>query len=157
GYRRWGHNEGDDPSFTQPRMYATIGQQKTVREKFAADLVARGVVKDGEPEAFLKAGLDEVQRIRDLVRQRPDGRQPEDGAVIPSVARNLGPAARDPSQARDDILSWDTLKALNQSLLTFPDWFTINPKLDRALQRRRVAFEKPDARVDWAHAEALAF
>src|SRR5262249_31097762 len=99
----------------------------------------------------------EFQRIRDTVRQRPDGREAEDGAVTPSAARNLGPAARDPTQARDDILSWDTLKALNQSLLTFPDGFTINPKLDRALQRRRVAFEKPDAHVDWAHAEALAF
>jgi 2-oxoglutarate dehydrogenase E1 component len=51
GYRRWGHNEGDDPSFTQPRIYDQVGQQPTVRERFAADLVRRGVLGDGEPAA----------------------------------------------------------------------------------------------------------
>src|SRR5438874_2805984 len=69
GYRRWGHNEGDDPAFTQPRMYAAIERKPTVRERFASDLVQRGVVQAGEPEAFLKAGLDEFQRIRASVRQ----------------------------------------------------------------------------------------
>src|SRR5207248_1715149 len=68
GYRRWGHNEGDDPSFTQPRTYATIEKKQTVREGFATDLVKRGVVRQGDPEAFLKAGLDEFQRIREQVR-----------------------------------------------------------------------------------------
>src|SRR5207244_2295238 len=68
GYRRWGHNEGDDPSFTQPRMYATVDKKPTVREQFAAELVRRGVVRQGDPEAFLKAGLDEFQRIRERVR-----------------------------------------------------------------------------------------
>src|SRR5205814_3716224 len=80
GYRRWGHNEGDDPSFTQPRMYAAIERKPTVRELFAADLVRRGVVRQGDPEAFLKAGLDEFQRIRERVRSSP----PEH--VIPSAA-----------------------------------------------------------------------
>ena len=45
GYRRWGHNEGDDPSFTQPRMYAAVEKKPTVRELFATDLVRRGVVR----------------------------------------------------------------------------------------------------------------
>src|SRR5438132_1056905 len=72
GYRRWGHNEGDDPSFTQPRMYAAVEKQPTVRERFAADLVKRGVVRDGDPAAFLKSGLDEFQRIREGVRRRSD-------------------------------------------------------------------------------------
>src|SRR5205823_7457086 len=69
GYRRWGHNEGDDPAFTQPRMYAAIDKQATVRERFAADLVRRNVVRQGDPQAFLKSGLDEFQRIRESVRQ----------------------------------------------------------------------------------------
>lgn len=148
GYRRWGHNEGDDPSFTQPRMYGAITQQKTVREKFAADLVARGSLQSGEPEALLKAGLDEFQRIRDSVRQRPDGQVAEvNGQVQPEP----------PSGSTLARVDWDTLKHLNQALLTFPENFTVQPKLDRALQRRRVAFERPDAPVDWAHAESLAF
>jgi 2-oxoglutarate dehydrogenase E1 component len=165
GYRRWGHNEGDDPSFTQPRTYAAVGQQRTVREKFAVDLVRRGVVRSGEPEAFLKAGLDEFQRIRDSVRQRSDGRATEpNGTVIPTLSspkgRDLGPRTEIPRLAgspRDNRQDWDTLKRLNQSLLTFPEGFTVHPKLDRPLRRRREAFDRPDAPVDWAHAEMLAF
>jgi 2-oxoglutarate dehydrogenase E1 component len=149
GYRRWGHNEGDDPSFTQPRMYAAVGAHQTVRERFAADLVARGVVREGEPEAFLKAGLDEFQRIRDGVRQRPDGRVADLDGHEPTP-----PEPADPAPARVD---WDTLKSLNHTLLTFPDGFNVHPRLDRALQRRRVAFDRPDGPIDWAHAETLAF
>jgi 2-oxoglutarate dehydrogenase E1 component len=164
GYRRWGHNEGDDPSYTQPRMYAAIGNQRTVRERFAADLVARGVVRDGEPEAFLKAGLDEFQRIRNGVRQRQDGRAPEaDGHAAEAAVRSTAPAHGDPSTGSGDPraghggpVDWDTLRSVNQALLTFPDGFTVHPKLERALQRRRAAFDRPDAPIDWAHAETLA-
>src|SRR5207237_1684809 len=73
GYRRWGHNEGDDPSYTQPRIYAAVEKLPTVRERFASELVQRGVVREGEPEAFLKAGLDEFQRIRESVRGQANG------------------------------------------------------------------------------------
>jgi 2-oxoglutarate dehydrogenase E1 component len=168
GYRRWGHNEGDDPSFTQPRMYAAIGNQRTVRERFAADLVARGVVRDGEPEAFLKAGLDEFQRIRDGVRQRSDGRatgsngHKQDSRDSP-VVRSTTPAHGDPSTSSGEPraghggqVDWDTLRTINQALLTFPDGFTVHAKLERALQRRRAAFDRPDAPIDWGHAETLA-
>jgi len=154
GYRRWGHNEGDDPSFTQPRMYAAVSSHLTVRERFAADLVARGVVREGEPEAFLKAGLDEFQRIRDAVRQRPNGR---DDSAVPPAARDSAPAHSEPVEPGAGQVDWDTLKSQNQTLLTFPDGFNVHPKLDRALQRRRIAFDRPDAPIDWAHAETLAF
>jgi 2-oxoglutarate dehydrogenase E1 component len=150
GYRRWGHNEGDDPSFTQPRTYASIEKKQTVRELFAADLVKRGIVRDGDPEAFLKAGLDEFQRIREFVR-----RQPANGAdgLPPASAHRDNPATPAPTKAP----TWDRLKELNAALLTFPADFNLHPKLDRALQRRRVAFDRPDAPIDWGHAETLAF
>jgi 2-oxoglutarate dehydrogenase E1 component len=146
GYRRWGHNEGDDPSFTQPRTYAAIEKQLTVRELYAADLVRRGVVRQGDPEAFLKAGLDEFQRLRERVR----GSEPleADAQVV------------QPDRARPKTLqspTWEQLRDLNTKLLTFPENFNLHPKLDRALQRRHAAFERPDATIDWAHAEALAF
>jgi 2-oxoglutarate dehydrogenase E1 component len=147
GYRRWGHNEGDDPAFTQPRMYAAIEKQPTVREQFAGDLVRRGVVRLGDPEAFLKSGLDEFQRIRESVRRQPDASSTE------------APPSPEPSPKGkgNSNPTWDRLKALNTALLTFPKDFKVHPKLDRAMQRRRVAFERPDSPVDWAHAEALAF
>jgi 2-oxoglutarate dehydrogenase E1 component len=147
GYRRWGHNEGDDPSFTQPRVYARVDRKPTVRELFAADLVRRGVVREGDPEAFLKAGLDEFQRIRESVRRQ--SQTPSTDGAVGAVAAPSAPDLRAPD--------WDRLKTLNTALLTFPPDFNVHPKLDRALQRRRVAFDRPDAPIDWGHAESLAF
>ena len=155
GYRRWGHNEGDDPSFTQPRTYAAIEKKPTVREQFAADLVRRGVVREGDPAAFLKAGLDEFQRIRESVRRQteaPDSQADGQSRVVPGPVSADGKVAPPPQP-----LTWQRLKNLNDALLTFPPDFGLHPKLDRALQRRRAAFDQPDAPIDWAHAETLAF
>jgi 2-oxoglutarate dehydrogenase E1 component len=148
GYRRWGHNEGDDPSFTQPRVYAGVEKKATVRELFAADLVRRGVVREGDPEAFLKAGLDEFQRIRERVRSAasPNGHVAEEAPAPALAAVEERPTP-----------SWDTLKSLNTSLLTLPEGFHVHPKLVRTLERRRSAFDAPDAAIDWGHAETLAF
>jgi 2-oxoglutarate dehydrogenase E1 component len=154
GYRRWGHNEGDDPSFTQPRVYAAVQNKPTVRELFAADLVRRGVVRQGDPEAFLKAGLDEFQRMREQARastSSPDAVSPD--GVIVSTAKDPPLNASDNERQP----SWDTLKALNTALLTFPEGFHVHPKLVRTLERRRAAFDAPDAPIDWGHAETLAF
>jgi 2-oxoglutarate dehydrogenase E1 component len=147
GYRRWGHNEGDDPSFTQPRTYAAVEKQPTVRERFATELVRRGVVRDGDPEAFLKSGLDEFQRIRESVRRRTDEAS---STERPRVAKKE-------KESHLTSVTWDRLKTLNDALLTFPDGFNLHPKLDRALQRRRTGFDRPDSPIDWAHAETLAF
>jgi 2-oxoglutarate dehydrogenase E1 component len=169
GYRRWGHNEGDEPAFTQPRTYSAIGAHPTVRELFAADLVRRGEVPAGEPEALLRVALDEFQRIRESVLARASGGQPaRDGE---SRSTTLGGAAtaldgvegaipRPPAAAASGSLapvSLDTLRALNLALLRLPDDFTLNPKLERSLQRRRGALESDGASIDWGHAETLAF
>jgi 2-oxoglutarate dehydrogenase E1 component len=149
GYRRWGHNEGDEPSFTQPAMYETIAQLPTVREQFAEDLVARGVVQPDEPAALLKAGLDELQRIRESVLARG-----VDAAPVP----DLNVVKNGHVRAVTSGPTLDSLADLNAALLNFPDGFTINPKLERAaIQRRRAAFNSPDAPIDWGHAETLAF
>jgi 2-oxoglutarate dehydrogenase E1 component len=152
GYRRWGHNEGDEPSFTQPEMYQTIAELPTVRERFAEDLVARGVVRPDEPAALLKAGLDELQRIRESVLARG-----VDAAPVPDlhVATN-GTDPHAPSLGSGGP-TLDALRDLNAALLRFPSDFTLNPKLERAISRRRVAFDSPDAPIDWGHAETLAF
>ncbi len=167
GYRRWGHNEGDDPSFTQPRMYATIRELPTVREQFAAELVRRGVVGAGEPDALLQAGLDEFQRIREsvLARARADER-PGPGAVRAEqalAARRPAPGADERADGKPaastalEPVSLEALRELNQALTRLPEGFALNPKLARPIQRRRAAFEDPDAPIDWGHAEALAF
>jgi 2-oxoglutarate dehydrogenase E1 component len=148
GYRRWGHNEGDEPSFTQPRLYAAIQQHPTVREQFARELVRRGVLGDGEPEALLKAGLDEFQRLRDALSRSDHGRE-----AIPLSANG---AHRAPAAPAVSPPSLSRLRELNAALFTFPPDFQLNPKLARAVERRRTALDADDATVDWGQAETLA-
>src|SRR5919204_7000921 len=148
GYRRWGHNEGDDPSLTQPRMYAAIERHPTVRELFAADLVQRGVIRESEPEAFLKGELDEFQRIRQSVLQSEE--------AVPATERVDGRVDRRVQAPGPGNVSWDDLRRLNDALLQPPDSFSLSRKLARPLARRREAFSRPDAPIDWGHAETLA-
>jgi 2-oxoglutarate dehydrogenase E1 component len=162
GYRRWGHNEGDDPSLTQPRVYASVQSKSTVRELLAADLVRRGVVREGDPDAFLKAGLDEFQRIRDRVRSSTEDHVILSAAKDPQLRASdektdSSPAAQNDTHPSQRNPSWETLKTLNTRLLTLPDGFRVHPKLVRTLERRRAAFDAPDAPIDWGHAETLAF
>ncbi len=147
GYRRFGHNEGDEPGFTQPRMYRQIANKPTVRAKWAATLEERGVIEPGRADAMLAARLDTLQRtldgldpVRHFVEPTPEIAEP-------------GTAARTETR-----VPMETLAGLNESLLVVPDGFAINRKLERARGRRREAFADPDARtIDWAHAEELAF
>ncbi len=158
GYRRWGHNEGDEPSFTQPEMYATIRDLPTVREQYAQDLLRRGIVKPGEPDELLQAGLDEFQRIRERVlaakgenRASPPG--PKDQGGRPNGRADGG------HQHAEKLahVSLSTLRELNAALTRMPEGFELNPKLARPIQRRRAAFEDLEAPIDWGHAETLAF
>jgi 2-oxoglutarate dehydrogenase E1 component len=150
GYRRWGHNEGDEPAFTQPRTYALIAGKPTVRELFVQGLEQRGVVPPGDAQRLLREHLDEFQRIRESVLAEAQA-----AAALPEEELSPNGKAAAPPRPRTPRLK--ELRELNEALLRFPDGFRPNPKLERALQRRRDAFEKPDAPVDWGHAETLAF
>ena len=143
GYRRWGHNEGDDPSYTQPQMYAEITSHDTVRAIWAQQLEAEGVIPEGNGEERLNVKLDELHAIR----ENRDSRELE-----PTNGVNDEPL--DQPDARS--LSEDEVRMIHESMHTFPDDFTLNPKLKRQLERRLAAIDR-DPGVDWAHAEALAF
>src|SRR5438876_11989800 len=67
GYRRWGHNEGDEPAFTQPRTYALIAGKPTVRELFVRSLEEHGLAAPGEGQRLLQEQLDQFQRTREAV------------------------------------------------------------------------------------------
>ncbi len=143
GYRRWGHNEGDDPSYTQPKMYAEITAHDTVRALWAGQIEDRGVVPQGEGERLLNAKLDELQAIKD--GHPSEEHAPTNGLRDTPVEETEMPA-----------VSEDELRIMNQALHTFPEHFTLNPKLKRQLERRVGALDR-DPGIDWAHAEALAF
>jgi 2-oxoglutarate dehydrogenase E1 component len=151
GYRRWGHNEGDEPAFTQPRMYRAIAAHPTVRERFAAGLVERGVAAPDEPAKLLQAGLDEFQRIREEVLAEAKA------AGTTEVAQPPTPDGVARAAPRPTPVSLEELRALNEALLRFPAGFKVSPKLERPLGRRRAALDSPDGTLDWGHAETLAF
>jgi 2-oxoglutarate dehydrogenase E1 component len=144
GYRRWGHNEGDEPAFTQPLLYERIATHPTVRALYAGALIAAGVVTDEEADEMLREAGAKLRQAADEVKT---GRyQPEQGELRQSS----------PLSSYGAVLDAARLRELNAALLARPDRFTSNTKLERLLQRRGDALDRENG-VDWAHAESLAF
>ena len=147
GYRRYGHNEGDEPSFTQPVMYKTIASHPTVREQWARTLVDKGALSPERPEALVKKYVNELEDTYASLKP-----EQEVAAEAPSAAPRAGTAARVSTG-----VALDRLREINDALLARPDGFAFNRKLERGMERRRTAFAKPDDRsIDWAAAEELA-
>jgi 2-oxoglutarate dehydrogenase E1 component len=144
GYRRWGHNEGDEPAFTQPRMYEIIRNHPTVRELWARQLTADGTLAEGEADAILKTVMAKLQADRAVADTLPH----HDGPLPPAA----------PGLARRTLtaVSVDRLAALNDGLFRIPAGFAINPRMEKQVQRRHTALNEVGA-IDWGHAELLAF
>ena len=146
GYRRWGHNEGDEPAFTQPVMYAEITAHPTVRQLWGDRLVAAGVVPADEPARLLQEQLDALAAIR---------RSLADGTAGPG--RRDAPPPRSPRKEVATAVPLDQLRLLHDAIHALPPQFSPNGKLARQWNRRRDILDQPDGKVDWAHAETLAF
>ena len=86
GYRRYGHNEGDEPSFTQPLMYQKIASHPTVREIWARTLVERGVMTEEQADALNKKHIDELQAALDALQPEQDFVEPQPEAPPPGAA-----------------------------------------------------------------------
>jgi 2-oxoglutarate dehydrogenase E1 component len=146
GYRRWGHNEGDEPGFTQPVMYHKIASHPTVREIWARTLVARGDIDASVPDALVKKYMDEIQHSFDQL-------QPEEHFVEP-MPQPPPPGAAAKAQT---AVSLDRLAELNAALLAIPAGFAVHKKLERLREKRGHATAHPDQRtIDWSTAEDLA-
>ncbi|HEY7848489.1 MAG TPA: 2-oxoglutarate dehydrogenase E1 component, partial [Ktedonobacterales bacterium] len=144
GYRRWGHNEGDEPAFTQPLLYASIADHPTVRALYAETLAADGAVSPEDAEAMQRAAQERLkQAYEDLLA----GHIPEEQAELEESPSLASVATAAPN---------DALLAYSEALLARPDGFTPNAKLERLLARRREAIAKPGG-IDWGFAETLAF
>jgi 2-oxoglutarate dehydrogenase E1 component len=147
GYRRYGHNEGDEPAFTQPQVYQIVAGHPTVREQYAKRLAADGVVDTDTADAM-------VRKHMTVLEEAYAGLQPEVDYVPPlPVVPPVGAARR-----VHTAVPLDRLAALNQELLAVPEGFSVHRKLERARERRAAMFADPGQRtIDWAAGEELAF
>jgi 2-oxoglutarate dehydrogenase E1 component len=146
GYRRYGHNEGDEPAFTQPMMYARVSEHPTARDLWARTLESRGVIDAGRAQSMVAERLDRLQRQYEAL-------DPEKSLVeaTPEIAAP-GTAAQ-----THTAVPVTRLRALSEALLQMPEGFSINRKIERLRERRRNMFDALDERtVDWAAAEDLA-
>jgi multifunctional 2-oxoglutarate metabolism enzyme len=144
-YRKHGHNEGDDPSYTQPLMYQRIDAKRSVRKLYTETLVRRGDITLEEAESALDDFNSKLQTVLDEVRGEP--------SLAPThlPVPDRGPTALPTEETGVDIR---VLQALAALVRTVPDGFTIHPKLERQFAQRDELVA--GGQVDWALAEALA-
>jgi len=150
GYRRFGHNEADEPAYTQPEMAARIKSHATVATLFARQLVEAGTVTQ-----------DEVDALNDEVWQRlTEQHQQLKARLKASVRVEQGTGEyqldRTPSPEVPTAVDAERLRELNEALLKVPEGFDVHPKLVKTLEQRREAMGA-EGGINWAHAEQLAF
>ena len=153
GYRHFGHNEADEPAYTQPEMYQAIKKHPPVRELFAKQLIEQGIVTEQDTTVM----TDEVWSVltedhRKLKEQIAAAKEIEHGTGEYQLDRTPSPEVK-------TAVSVERLKVLNEELLSVPEGFSIHPKLIKQLEQRREALsgERDRPGIVWAHAEALAF
>ena len=150
GYRRYGHNEGDEPAYSQPAMYAAIAEHPSVRELYQAQLVQNGVIGADEAEGMVKAALKELAEVQAALRK---------GADEPESELDRGSEAIPQEEAAEPAtgVGLDRLRELNAAMSEVPERFNVHTKLVKQLERRATSLDAEDEpRVDWGQAELLA-
>ena len=143
-YRRRGHNEGDEPSFTQPQMYKLIEQKRSTRKLYTEALIGRGDITVEEAEEVLR----DYQSQLDGAFNAAHNVEPE---TDPNFIEPMPPAANQIQTAVDEA----TLRRIAATQIATPEGFAIHPKLIPQLAKRNEMLD--DASVDWSTGEMLAF
>ncbi len=147
GYRRFGHNEQDEPAYTQPVMAGQIESHPTVRELYGKKLVEEGILGEDEARAQVEAVAARLHEAHDRLRA-------SFGQEIPAKSHDEAvPVAV--ATAVETSVPEKRLRRLTEQLMSVPPGFTVNPKLLRQLERRVAALD--EGGIDWGHAESLAF
>jgi multifunctional 2-oxoglutarate metabolism enzyme len=174
GYRRFGHNESDEPAYTQPEMYAKIKVHKRVAELWAERLIADGVTTREQVDQLAQGVWDNLtllhQRLKSRIAAAVEHGSAEAGTGEYQLDRSASPEVQTAVPAQ-------RLRQLGEELLRVPEGFTVHPKLVKQLDRRRLALDgptpaadgtapaggantsdgAPTPAIDWSHAESLAF
>jgi 2-oxoglutarate decarboxylase len=171
GYRRFGHNESDEPAYTQPEMYAKIKTKRRVYELWSERLIADGVVSKEQVDQLGQGVWDNLTILHQRLKAKIAAAAEQGGGDVTGEYQ----LDRSPSPDVETAVPAARLRALGEELLRTPEGFTVHPKLVKQLERRREALlseeqgsageegsaggssSSPGARIDWAHGEALAF
>ncbi|WP_148574776.1 multifunctional oxoglutarate decarboxylase/oxoglutarate dehydrogenase thiamine pyrophosphate-binding subunit/dihydrolipoyllysine-residue succinyltransferase subunit [Nocardioides caldifontis] len=145
-YRRRGHNEGDDPSYTQPLMYDLIEQKRSVRKLYTESLIGRGDITLEEAEQVLRDYQEQLERVFREVREGES--TPDQWTTVPEYPEK-------PAHKATTAISREVLKRVADAHVNAPEGFTVHPKVLPQLQRRAAAIT--DGPIDWATGEILAF
>jgi multifunctional 2-oxoglutarate metabolism enzyme len=145
-YRRRGHNEGDDPSYTQPLMYDLIEQKRSVRKLYTESLIGRGDITVEEAEQVLRDYQQQLERVFTEVREAST--QPSEWTTVPDYPEK-------PAGDASTAVTVDVMKRIADAYVTPPDGFTVHPKVMPQLQRRAAAIA--EGPIDWGTGEILAF
>ena len=151
GYRRFGHNETDEPAYTQPAMAAKIKAHPPVSELYAQKLIEEGTVSAEDVQSGADRRKAEMAAALKGLREKMDSGEYED----PTVTTGTGELDRTASPPVDTALPAERLGELNEELLRVPESFTVHRKLRRPLSRRTEAMQAGG--IDFGQAEALAF
>jgi 2-oxoglutarate dehydrogenase E1 component len=147
GYRRFGHNEMDEPMATNPTMYSIIQQHPTVRQLYAQKLIEKGIITK---EAVEEMEREVAERLKIAYEKVP-----KDESKLDFIMDPPKPVASKLPFVKTSVEK-DVLRRLNKELLQFPPNFHVFNKLERILKRRDGVFDGK-GKIDWAHAEILAF
>ena len=146
GYRRYGHNEGDEPAFTQPQVYQIVAAHPTVREKYVKALTERGEITGDEADGMVQARMAELEQAYASVKPETD--------VVPPVP-DVPPSGA--AMKAHTAVPLALLQEIHADLLRVPEGFTVHRKLERGRERRKAMFASASERsIDWAAAEELA-
>ncbi|MGW3133053.1 multifunctional oxoglutarate decarboxylase/oxoglutarate dehydrogenase thiamine pyrophosphate-binding subunit/dihydrolipoyllysine-residue succinyltransferase subunit [Streptomyces sp. NPDC001123] len=143
-YRRRGHNESDNPAFTQPLMYDLIDKKRSVRKLYTESLIGRGDITLEEAEQALQDYQGQLEKVFTEVREATaqpaaaPAHEPQDGFPV----------------AVPTAISTEVVKRIAESQVNIPDYFTVHPRLLPQLQRRAAMIE--DGTIDWGMGETLA-
>src|SRR5258706_4218303 len=150
-YRRYGHNEGDEPGFTQPIMYRKIAEQKSTRTLYAERLVAEGTLSESEA----KEAVDRFMAYLDEQFQAPSSYRPNKADWLEGKWSGFATATADDRRGTTGVAR-KTLETVGLKLTEYPKDFKVNSKIVRQLEAKRKMVETGEG-IDWSTAEALAF
>ncbi len=151
-YRRFGHNEGDEPAFTQPLMYKTIRQHPTTRELYGRRLVGEGLVSDNEVETQVNDWYERLERDFEAANSY----KPNKADWLEGAWAGLSPVKGYDARRGDTAVEQSDLKKIGLKLCEVPEGFNVNRKIARQLEARRKMIDTGEG-IDWSTAEALAF